>query len=422
MLNLKNSKLNIITKNVNSLFLIQFFSAGIGFLTTAQIGKVLGPDNFGYYSYILSLGAYGSIIMQYGIDKTLTRDLVHGKNKGEQILVTSIILKIIFFIFLFILLISTSKIIFKDENIILSNIIIISFLLGSFGLGHFFDIKEITYIHSFITFFHKSIYFGILWWFFIYHQESISLLIIAIVMIITSSIGLIYEYFYLRSFIFIKLKNIYVNLKIIITRNFQIWITEIIGLSLIYLNKIFLITFASETDLGHFQASWTITMIGTLFISQIIRVGNVYLSKITKKNCLLEIRKFLKLYLFSVFLIGIIFYLALLFSSNFLILFFFGEEYFESIEILKIASLYILVFGVYTVCLQYLMNIYQSNLYTSFIVLISVLSIILNLIFIPLYGNIGAAWALPISVLSGLPLLIFVVFKADIKKRVEFVE
>ena len=73
------------------------------------------------------------------------------------------------------------------------------------------------------------------------------------------------------------------------------------------------------------------------------------------------------------------------------------------------------------VCLQYLMNIYQSNLYTSFIVLISVLSIILNLIFIPLYGNIGAAWALPISVLSGLPLLIFVVFKADIKQRVEFV-
>ena len=92
MLSLKNSKINIITKNVNSLFLIQFFIAGIGFLTTAQIGKVLGPENFGYYSYILSLGAYGSIIMQYGIDKTLTRDLVHEENKGEQILVASIIL------------------------------------------------------------------------------------------------------------------------------------------------------------------------------------------------------------------------------------------------------------------------------------------------------------------------------------------
>jgi len=421
MLNLKNSKIDIIIKNVNSLFLIQFFTAGIGFLTTAQIGKVLGPDNFGYYSYILSIGAYGSIIMQYGIDKTLTRDLVHGENKEEQILVTSIILKIFFFIFLFILSILISKIIFKDGNIVSSNIIIISILLGSLGLGQFFDIKEITYVHSFITFFYKSIYFAVLWWFFIYHQESISLLIIATVMLITSFIGVIYQYFYLKSFIFVKLKNIYFNFKIIIMRNFKIWITEIIGLSLVYLNKIFLITFASGTDLGHFQASWTIIMIGTVFMTQIIRVGNVYLSKITKKNSSSNIRKFLKLYLLSIFLIGIISYLTLSFSSNFLILFFFGEEYFQSIEILKIASLYLVVFGVYTVSLQYLMNIYQSNLYTSFIVLISVLSIILNLIFIPLYGNIGAAWALPISVLSGLPLLIFVVFKADIKQRVEFV-
>tara|TARA_A100001388_G_scaffold255082_1_gene219291 strand:- start:672 stop:1943 length:1272 start_codon:yes stop_codon:yes gene_type:complete len=420
MFDFKNPQISVIFKNINSLIFLQIFIAGVGFLTTAQIGKILGPDVFGHLSYALSIGAYGSIIMQFGIDKTLTRDVIHNPINAKQILITSIIIKLLFFILVVLIIIIFSSYIFSKDHIYSSYFIVLSLLVGSFGIGHFYDAKKITYIHSFFTFFHRGAYFIILWSLFFLSINSISILIIGIVMSLTALFGLILEYIYLRNYIFNKVSDLMIKIKKLLINNFRIWMTEIIGLSLVYLNKIILMFFAGASELGQFQVSWVIITLATLFMSQIIRVGNVYFSENTKVNVSSKRRKlFLLNYLLLMTIIGIVFYTFFYFFNDILVIYFFGDAYAEASKILRIAALYIILFGSYTVSLQYLININQTKIYSFFIIFISIISILLNFIFISQSGNIGAAWALPLSVLIGIPFLIFVIFKVEVLEKLE---
>jgi len=102
--------------------------------------------------------------------------------------------------------------------------------------------------------------------------------------------------------------------------------------------------------------------------------------------------KILKFYLKILIILGFFACLLLFFLSNFLIGFLYGENYNNSIYLLQIMSFSMLFIFPNGILMQALLALDQQKIYIKIVVTIAALNIILNYIFIPFYGAYGAIW------------------------------
>ena len=67
------------------LVLVNFILMGLGFITRVKIANVLGKADFGLFVYGVTLGTFGGVIIRYGMDKTLVRDLIHHRAQFNEL-------------------------------------------------------------------------------------------------------------------------------------------------------------------------------------------------------------------------------------------------------------------------------------------------------------------------------------------------
>ena len=86
-------------RTLSVLVLVNFIIMGLGFVTRVKIANVLGRDGFGLLAYGLALGTFGGVVVRFGMDRTLVRDLVHYRDRFGELVTGSLLLRGIMFVF-----------------------------------------------------------------------------------------------------------------------------------------------------------------------------------------------------------------------------------------------------------------------------------------------------------------------------------
>ena len=126
-------------KNTTWLFVEKFFRTGVTFLVSIYVIRYLGPHNLGLLSYAQSYVGIFAGLAKLGMSEITVKQLVIYPENKNKILGTSLILKLIVSIFVF-LIILVSSLIFEEKITIQYLIIILSLglIFSSFDVIDFF--------------------------------------------------------------------------------------------------------------------------------------------------------------------------------------------------------------------------------------------------------------------------------------------
>ncbi len=82
-------------KNTGWMFFGQVFNMAVAFFVGAYVARYLGPANFGLMSYAISFASLFGFLAGFGVDSILQRELVKTPDKKDELLGTSLIIKLV---------------------------------------------------------------------------------------------------------------------------------------------------------------------------------------------------------------------------------------------------------------------------------------------------------------------------------------
>lgn len=396
-------------KNTSWAFFGRIFSLGISFLTTIYVIRHLGPENYGLLTFSVSFVGLFAFIASLGIDSVLYRELSKDLSKKDELLGTSLFLKISASVIAIILII-ISTYIFNNDFITRLLILINSFtlLFASFSvIGYFFQARVqakyqaislilvtliLNSLKILVIFFNK----GIIYFAFVFFLENILYAFISF-------------YLYTKSgnspFSWKIKKDVAISLlkdswPLMLSTAFIVVYTRI--------DQVMLKFIIGNASVGIYDAAVRISEVW-YFIPSLI-ISSIFPAIINSRKVNVDFfeQRLVKLY-FIMFYMAFVVALSITFLSKTIIMTLYGPDFLQATWILSIY-----VWAAIPVFLTIAINTYlltENKTMISFIgsAIGMITNVILNIWLIPIYGIYGAAIATLISY-SLIPLSI-VMFK-----------
>jgi len=391
---LKNkSPKQIVLKNTFWLSLGQFFIRLFKFLLVVFSARILGPEGWGSFQYVLSIASIFFIVSDWGISNLLIRDYQQKGDFKERIHTGSLIREILVFLSLIIALIAS--LIFENQNFRKTFIILAFFLflsnLRDYITSFFQAIQKmekqfvVNFIESLLT-----LIFGIIFLLTLKNMVSLSL---------TYFLGMFFSLIFClllaKNFlIYLKPKINYEFIKYYLINGLPLALFGMLGFIFFTTDQIILGKLKGVEMVGYYSIATRIILILTTFPSLFLTSLFPQLAlSVSNKERLRNIFKksipFILLISFSIFVFVLIF-------ADFLPLLF-GQKYIPSIQPLKLLSLILLFLPLTNLFDNFLFSInrqWQDFFITLFCAL---LNVVLNFILIPQYSIFGAIYATLIS-------------------------
>ena len=380
------------SKNFSWLMLENLVKVLIGFTVSVYVIRYLGPKDFGLISYTLSIVGILSPFASLGIDAILFRNLINDKDNEAKLIHTAKVMK--FFASLVLVTISGVFIYLYSSNIDFIYI----FLLLSLGLvidvfalykEYFLSIEKPKYItiSSIVSLLVAStvniafvvLKFSVVWFAFVYLMQKL-----------INIFGL--KYYYKKQQL-VNNKTIFdIGLaKNMIHDSWPLIFTSFAGLLYMSTDQILIKYFLDFEQVGLYATAVKLIMVFYVIPSII---SNILYPKIINQYKTLNHKEFIEkiqvLYFFNLIISILILIFFILFGER-IILFLFGDNFIESIEVLYVYS-----FG--------LIFVFFSSLNNKLLVLENMQKLMLgrtifglivnfcsNIILIPKYGIIGGA-------------------------------
>ncbi len=380
------------SKNFLWLMLENLVKVLIGFTVSVYVIRYLGPKDFGLISYTLSIVGILSPFASLGIDAILFRNLINDKDNEAKLIHTAKVMK--FFASLVLVTISGVFIYLYSSNIDFIYI----FLLLSLGLvidvfalykEYFLSIEKPKYItiSSIVSLLVAStvniafvvLKFSVVWFAFVYLMQKLIYIF-----------GL--KYYYKKQQL-VNNKTIFdIGLaKNMIHDSWPLIFTSFAGLLYMSTDQILIKYFLDFEQVGLYATAVKLIMVFYVIPSII---SNILYPKIINQYKTLNHKEFIEkiqvLYFFNLIISILILIFFILFGER-IILFLFGDNFIESIEVLYVYS-----FG--------LIFVFFSSLNNKLLVLENMQKLMLgrtifglivnfcsNIILIPKYGIIGGA-------------------------------
>ena len=378
-----------------SLVGINLFISVMSFVTTLMIANVLGRKLFGDFSFSVAVGTYGLMFIQYGLEKSLVRELVHYESHFGELFKASLVVK--FTLFLFFVLIAIIMFMHFPGYSWGVLLIIFATAFSAFQLNSVYDAWRQMTRHAIYFLIEKSIFFALVWIVFL-TPFLLSLELIGMFMISSTLIGLLFQYKWaLPRIDFNNLKRAWSSIFFLLRSNFFIWLAVLSGLSIDYLSQIILKLSAGSEELGTYSAAWKITQVGTLFLAQAGRIGAEATARYTRPEKSSTDRKyFLFKYITFMTIIGFLLGLPCFLFPQYLLMLF-SSEYANAKETLRLFSFYPLLFGPYLAILQYIIAARMQKTYFTLITIVGFVSIGLSFYLIPQLQSKGAVISVIVS-------------------------
>jgi O-antigen/teichoic acid export membrane protein len=391
---LKNkSPKQVVLKNTFWLSLGQFFIRLFKFLLVVFSARILGPEGWGSFQYILSIVAMFFLISDWGISNLLIRDYQQKGDFKERIHTGSLIREILVFLSLIIALMAS--LIFENQNFRKTFIILAFFLflsnLRDYITSFFQAIQKmekqfvVNFIESLLT-----LIFGIIFLLTLKNMASLSL-----AYFLGMFFSLIFCLLLAKNFlIYLKPKINYEFIKYYLINGLPLALFGMLGFIFFTTDQIILGKLKGVETVGYYSIATRIILILTTFPSLFLaslfpQLALSVSNKERLKNIFKKSIPFILLISFSIFVFVLIF-------ADFLPLLF-GQKYIPSIQPLKLLSLILLFLPLTNLFDNFLFSInrqWQDFFITLFCAL---LNVVLNFILIPQYSIFGAIYATLIS-------------------------
>ncbi|WP_185218494.1 oligosaccharide flippase family protein [Sphingobacterium mizutaii] len=365
-----------------------------GFLTNSMLTKLLGKELYGDYALIVNIFTFCQILFNLGLYYTLSRlvAITNDENKIRGYYFVGIILTFGLFFLMSISLVLYGYFSnnFNNKNLLYTFFISIPFswLFLFTTLNEFFlqGVSKIKLL-SISRVLPKVLFaiFLILWFF----KDGVNLNWVLLMNYITLLITYVYVYLRIKPsklYFFRRLKEVIVANK---QFGFDIYLGALIASGSGSLSGILIGQFGiNNVEVGFFT-------LATLLSSPLSIIPNIIAT--------VQFKQFAKIIKIPFQTIGVtigicIFFLFFiwLFSEP-LVLAVFGEEYFETIEILKFLSIGYLMYGLGDFYNRFLLAKGKGRELRNASIIVGVTLLIANVVFIKYLGGIGAAYARIIS-------------------------
>jgi O-antigen/teichoic acid export membrane protein len=405
----------IVLKNTFWLSLGQFFTRLFKFLLVVFAARILGPEGWGSFQYVLSIASMFFIVSDWGVGYLLIRDYQQKEDFKERIHAGSLIREGLAFLSLIIALIAS--LIFENPNF-RKTFIILSFFLFLNNLR--------DYISSFFQAIQKMEK-----QFIITFVESLLTLIFGVIFLLTlrNFVSFAFAYFFgvffslilalllAKNFlIYLKPKINYEFIKYYLINGLPLALFGILGFVFFATDQIILGKLKGVETVGYYSIATRIILILTTFPSLfLVSLFPQLALSVSDKEILKKIFKksipFILLMSFSLFAFILIF-------ADFLPLLF-GQKYIPSIQPLKLLSLILLLLPLTNLFDNFLFSInkqWQDFFITLFC---ASLNVVLNFLLIPQYSIFGAIYATLISQFINLILTSLLSYRYFVKIRYE---
>jgi O-antigen/teichoic acid export membrane protein len=391
---LKNkSPKQVVLKNTFWLSLGQFFIRLFKFLLVVFSARILGPEGWGSFQYVLSIASMFFIVSDWGISNLLIRDYQQKEDFKERIHTGSLIREILVFLSLIIALIAS--LIFENQNFRKTFIILAFFLflsnLRDYITSFFQAIQKmekqfvVNFIESLLT-----LIFGIIFLLTLKNMASLSL---------TYFLGMFFSLIFClllaKNFlIYLKPKINYEFIKYYLINGLPLVLFGMLGFVFFTTDQIILGKLKGVEAVGYYSIATRIILILVTFPSLFLTSLFPQLAlSVSNKERLRNIFKksipFILLISFSIFVFVLIF-------ADFLPLLF-GQKYIPSIQPLKLLSLILLFLPLTNLFDNFLFSINRQWQDFSITLFCALLNVVLNFILIPQYSIFGAIYATLIS-------------------------
>lgn len=374
-------------------------SLGINVITLSFIARVLGVENFGLYSAIISFVGLFQFLTDFGLNKTLLKfgstDLKKTQiSFGNALLVKSLLIFPLFLILFFFSFLSG----YRDKELLILFLFALSLVLDSFGVV-FSSIRRILGSFKLISIFRIL-------------RNLINLVVIVIALNIENSIlSLAFANTALSLIVFlVSLLNTVSLLKPMVrTSLIRDFFKDslIFSLSDFFLNvyarisTVLLSFFSDLHSVGIYSAALRFTRIANLLPNQvkIALLPTIYriLENPSSTNAIQSSKRIFLVLLKYMIIFATPAVLSIYFFSEPIIHFVFGRKYDLSIPLLKLFSLFIYLRFVETPFTLFYIGMHKNKVMLYFQGTTSLLNVILNLILIPAYSVYGACAATLVS-------------------------
>ena len=388
-------------KNTSWLFAEKILRMLVGLFVGIWVARYLGPEQFGLFSYAQSFVGLFTAIATLGLDGIVVRELVKDENRRDELIGTAFLLKIMGAIGVLAILGIAVNFTSNDNY---TNILV--FIIASATIFQSFNVIDFYFQSKVLS---KYVVYANIISLFVSSIVKIALILneaplesFAWVVLFDSfvlSVGFIYFYIKNNSTFSIKqLKFSRITALSLLKDSWPLIIASTAVMMNQKVDQIMIKEFLGVIEVGYYAAA--IRLVDVLILLPFIVAKSIFPSFIqsnenNKKRFNKKIVWSYRVFIISTLIGAILLHLV----SEYLIIFLYGNEYYNSIEILQVYCFLLIFSAIGAVNMIYLrvnnlqtkaMNRQLSNV---------VLNIVLNYIFIPKYGVIAAAYTSLFSII-----------------------
>lgn len=379
-------------RNTGWLLFEQVFRMIISLVVTSLIARYLGTENFGLVNYSLAYITIFITICNLGIDSIIVNEIIKNRTETGKIIGSTIFLRLIASVLSILLVYFIIRIIEPDHHVLY----VITFIQSISLLLIIFDTLEYWFqsnLKSKYIVISKSVAFTIVsvWRILLVVFEQ-PLYYFAVATVIEATVMSLSIFIYYNRLNGPKLLLSFETVKHLVTNSFYHFIAGLLIMIYTQIDKIMLGQIVGSRTVGVYVAAMTISSLWMFIPHSIIESSRPIIMSVKSDNEYEYVKKNKQLYSLIIW-IGIVAAIVITLLSKHIILFIYGNQFIESVDVL-IILIWSRIFALIGTAKSIWLTVENLGKYQVYFVGIAAfLNIIFNFTLIPRFGVFGAAIA-----------------------------
>lgn len=381
----------------SALAALTILAQGIFFATQILVANRLGKLQFGYVAYGIALGNYGAVLVRYGMDRTMVRDLIHHPELASDTIAASYLLRSIITCALLVAIIGLGASNLDAHFTAGAALVFLAWSIKSLDLESVYDAWMQMNRHAVYNILQRLLCSVLIIGLIFGRRHNLHVLDVAVAYLLSTCFYLFlqHRWVYTRHHISTSLRTTWAQSKRILRGNVPIVMAGLIGISFTSFTQIALKSLRGPTDLGIFAASWQFGIGSIILLNSIVRIGNPAIASVTRPGVSFQIaRKTLFRYMAAVVLLMTAIGAGIAVLAPQILSLFFAPEYAAALPSVRILSLFGVVHGLTSVTSQYVLALHLDRKYFVAVLSGAVASVALAYLLIPGHGSAGTAWSI----------------------------